>query len=107
MASHDNLAELQGYRNERSGLRAGAKPGRAEAIDAEIERVEGDLRAEAAGLRRAETELRNIGSDGQADTLAVKALAIESALGTAADQETAVESKPRERAVRKPAGEKA
>mgnify|MGYP007111425469 CR=1 FL=1 len=105
--AHDKLAELQGYRNERAGLREDAKPGRIDAVDAEISRVEGDLRGEAAGLRRAEAELRSIGHDGQADAIAARAAAIEAAVNPDGGSRDAGESKPRERAVRKPAGEKA
>jgi len=99
--AHDKLAELQGYRNERAGLREDAKPGRIDAVDAEISRVEGDLSGEAAGLRRAEAELRSIGHDGQADAMAARAAAIEAVVGVMAGRaEDATQATPRERAVR-------
>lgn len=101
---HDVLAELEGYRNELANAERHGDDKKAAAVREQLDRVKAEVEARAVA---AETRAEAFKADGQ-DVLAaqheVEARTYRAALDEpagkqAAEQETAVESAPRERAV--------
>lgn len=97
MATHDEAAELRGYRNELHGLPdSDAHAERRAAIQEQIDRIEASVRDQAGRLRRAAADARSAGLDGQAQQMDEEAARLEDALpadrsaSTTGEQETAV-----------------
>ncbi|MFI0484884.1 hypothetical protein [Actinomadura sp. 9N215] len=63
MADHDLAAELAGYRAELAHCEKYEKTERAELVNGEIERVEGEVRGVAESLERAAADHEDAGRD--------------------------------------------